>query len=191
MSDPTIPAPAVNPQTAPPPARSRTRRWLTVSAIAVAAAVTGAVATQALDRGPPWRGGMMGPPFAFGGPLSPAAAEDRADRMVRHLSIEIDATAEQQDKLRGIVRGAVRDLMPLREKAQATRERGLALFTQQTVDRAAIESIRAEQMGLADEASRRIARALGDAAEVLNPEQRRKIEQHIAWRRHWRGWNRG
>ena len=78
------------------------RRWFLLTAGALAAALTGAVATTALSEGgPPWvRGGMMGGPFHMGGPLSPAAAEDRADRMVRHLAIEIDATPEQQDKLR-------------------------------------------------------------------------------------------
>ena len=56
----------------------------------------------------------------------------------------------------------------------------------------AIESFRAEQLALADAASKRIAQALGDAAEVLTPEQRRKIDEHLTARRaFWRGWHRG
>ena len=98
--------------------------------------------------------------------------------MVRHLAIEIDATSQQQERLRVIAQAAVRDLMPMREQAQAARARAPALLTQPSVDRAAIEAFRAEQLALADAASRRIAQALADAAEVLSPEQRRKIEEH-------------
>ena len=66
------------------------------------------------------------------------------------------------------------------------------LLTQPSVDRAAIEAFRAEQIALADAASKRIAQALADAAEVLTPEQRRKIDDHLAARRgYWRGWHRG
>jgi Spy/CpxP family protein refolding chaperone len=47
-------------------------------------------------------------------------------------------------------------------------------------------------MALADEASRRIANALVDAAEVLTPEQRRQIDEHVQSRRsRWRNWHRG
>ena len=171
----------------PKTGRKRGWRWFFISAAVAVAAVTGAAASRALDHGPFWRPGAF-----MHGPLSPAAAEDRADRMIRHLAIEIDATAEQQEKLRAVAKAAVRDLIPLREKAQAAHERGRALLTQPTVDRAAIEAFRAEHLALVDQASRRIAQALGDAAEVLTPEQRRKIDDHLAWRRaHWRGWHRG
>lgn len=178
--------PAVPPAGAPPPAPKR-RRWLVITGVALAAALTGAVASQALDHGPPWQRGAF-----MGAPLSPGAAEDRADRMIRHLAIEIDATPEQLGRLRAIANGAVKDLYPLRERAQTARERARGLLTEPTVNRAAIEAFRGEQMALADEASRRIAQALADAAEVLTPEQRRKIDEHIRWRRErWRAWHRG
>ena len=48
-------------------------------------------------------------------------------------------------------------------------------------------------MALADAASKRFAQALGDAAEVLTPEQRRKIDEFIEWRAEasGSGWHRG
>ena len=49
----------------------------------------------------------------MGGVFDPARIEDGADRGVRHLAIEIDATNEQQEKLRAIVKGAVKDLLHL------------------------------------------------------------------------------
>jgi periplasmic protein CpxP/Spy len=101
--------------------------------------------------------------------------EAHADRMIRHLSIEIDATAEQQDKLRAIVRDAVKDLLPVGEKIRAARATARELLTQQTIDRAAIEKFRADQIATHDAASKRLVAAVADAAEVLTPEQRRKI----------------
>ncbi len=170
----------------PQPGRRRWR-WALAGVATLAAVVTGAVATKALDHGPFWRPGAF-----MMGSFSPAAVEDRVDRMIRHLAIEIDANADQQEKLRAIAKTAVKDLIPLREKAQAARERGHVLLTQPAIDRAAIEALRAEQMALADQASRRFAQALGDAAEVLTVEQRRKIDDRVTWlRNRWHGWHRG
>ena len=112
--------------------------------------------------------------------------ETRADRMIRHLSIEIDATGEQQDKLREIVRTAVRDILPVREKVLAARATARELLTQQTVDRGAIEKLRADQIAIHDAASKRLVQAVADAAEVLTPEQRRKLNAMLAPRGgHW------
>jgi Spy/CpxP family protein refolding chaperone len=186
--------PPAGPDPLPPAPQRRARRYLAIAAIVIAAALTGAVATQALSEGfgyAHWRGhGMMHGPMGWG--FDPARAEERADRAVRHLAIEIDATTEQQEKLRAIVRSAVGELLPLRETSHAARQRARQLLTQPTVDRAAIEALRAEQIAKIDAASKRLVQAIGDAAEVLTPEQRRKIADHIQEHRgHWRGWRRG
>jgi len=121
--------------------------------------------------------------------------EAHADRMIRHLAIEIDATTEQQDKLRGIMRAAVKDLLPVREKVLAARTAARELFTQQTIDRAAIEKLRADQIAIHDTASKRLVQAVADAAEVLTPDQRRKLSTMFPPRGGWGGgggaWGRG
>jgi Spy/CpxP family protein refolding chaperone len=164
---------------------------LPVAAIALAAALTGAAATGAIGQyGPPF-GGWHGQGF-MRGPLSPADIEDRLDRGIRHAAIEIDATPEQQEKLRAIAKGAVKDLLPMRERAKAARARVAELLTQPKIDRAAIEAFRAEQLALADAASKRFAQAVVDAAEVLTPEQRQKAHALLQWRRgSWPRWHRG
>jgi periplasmic protein CpxP/Spy len=111
-----------------------------------------------------------------------ALVEAHADRMVRHLAIEIDATTEQQDKLRAVVRDAIKDLLPMREKVQSSRATARELLTQQTIDRAAIEKFRADQITAYDAASKRLVQAVADAAEVLTPEQRRKISDMLPGR---------
>jgi periplasmic protein CpxP/Spy len=158
-------------------------------AVALLAGLTGNLLSKAFGQGGGWHhiawhdGGM------FGGPLSPAQIDDRIDRMTKHMAIEIDASADQQAKVAAIAKAALADLRPLREKAQAARTQAVALFT---IDRSAIERLRAEQIGLAETASKRIAQALADAADVLNPEQRRKVADWMALGRPWwTRWHRG
>lgn len=198
--------------------RAQPNRAYIVAAIA-GVAVIGAFANSSLGQGLGHRmvenvpglaaattfedglGPSFGPVFATadgqGGFLSGAIetiVETRADRMIRHLAIEIDATAEQQDKLRAVVRGAVKDLLPVREKVLAARATARELLTQQAVDRAAIEKLRADQIAIHDAASKRLVQAVADAAEVLTPEQRRKLSTMLPPRAgHWgRGpWNWG
>jgi len=115
-----------------------------------------------------------------------AIVEAHADRMIRHVAIEIDATAEQQDKLRDIMRAAVKDLLPVRGKLLAARATARDLLTQQTIDRTAIEKLRADQIAIHDTASKRLVQAVADAAEALTPEQRRKLSNMLTPRGgHW------
>jgi Spy/CpxP family protein refolding chaperone len=138
-----------------------------------------------------WRSGLVDG-------IIETVVETRADRAVRHLAIEIDATAEQQDKLRAIVRDAVKDLLPVREKIMAARATARDLLTRETVDRAALEKFRTDTLATHDAVSKRLVQAVADAGEVLTPEQRRKIADMVAahrgrwgggpWGHHWGGW---
>jgi len=109
------------------------------------------------------------------GALDPAQVDEHLDRMLKHLYVEIEATDEQKQKLAPIVKQAAKDLLPLRERIREARGKALELLTQDSVDRTAIEALRAEHLQLAEQASRRIAQALADAAEVLTPAQRREL----------------
>jgi Spy/CpxP family protein refolding chaperone len=117
-------------------------------------------------------------------PLDPAKLDERLERMLKHLYVEIDATDAQKEKLGPIVKDAVKELRPLREKMRAARKEAVELLSRDSVDRAAMEKLRAEQMQAADQASRRITRALGDAAEVLTPAQRKQLAERFG---RWRG----
>jgi protein CpxP len=126
----------------------------------------------------------FGPPFgpSFGGwdslvPTSVVEAfiDARADRMIRHLAVEIDATNDQQDKLKAIVHETVKGVLPVREKMLAARATARELLTQPTVDRAALEKLRADQIATHEAVSKQVVQAVADAADALTPEQRRKI----------------
>jgi periplasmic protein CpxP/Spy len=180
-----------NPGTPAPVRRRRGRAAFFALLIALGVGTTAFFAGQAFSQpgfGPFGHGGWHGRGFMMG-QMDPAQIEDRADRLVRHLAIEVDATNEQQERLRAVVKSTVRDLIPMREKAHAARQRGRELLLGSTIDRAAIEAFRAEQLALADTASKRVVQALADAASILTAEQRRKIEDRLrpqpgfGWRR--------
>lgn len=124
----------------------------------------------------------------FSGPIDPAELERHLERMLKHFYVEIDATEAQKARLEPIVKQAAKDLLPMREQLHAARREAVELLTQERVDPAALEALRAKHVILADEASRRLTRALGEAAEVLTPAQRKELAAHFA-RRHgrWHG----
>ena len=175
------------PRNPPPASRGRGRIAALLVLAALGGALAGGLVTNAVGQvAPLWH--MR--PF-MGDPFDPANVERHVERAMKHLAVEADATADQQTKLVAIAKGAVNDLLPLREKLQANRAKAIDLFTAGTVDRTAIERLRGEQLALADTASKRIAQALGDAAEVLNPEQRRTFVDRISQFGGWRRWHRG
>jgi protein CpxP len=179
---------------APDPSRRIGRRGtfvMALLAVALVAGVTGSLLSAAFGQGQSWHHVGWRHGGVFGGPLTPAQIDDRIDRMTKHMAIELDATADQQVKIANIAKAAVADLRPLREKAQAAHRQAVALLTAPTVDRTAIERLRAEQIGLAETASKRIAQALADATEVLSPEQRRKVADWTTFGGPWARWHRG
>lgn len=115
------------------------------------------------------------------GPIDPAEAKEHAGRMVEHLAWAIDATPEQKQKLTVIAEGMANDLIPVHEKMRAAKGRIVELLKQPKTDRAALESLRAEHIALADDVSKRISQGLADAADVLTPAQRAKLAQHWAF----------
>ena len=164
---------------------------LALVAVALVAGITGNLLSKAFGQGISWHHISWQDGGLFGG-LSPAQIDDRIDRMTKHMAIELDATAEQQAKLASIAKAAVTDLRPLQEKARAARAQAVTLLTAPTIDRSAIERLRAENIGLAETASKRIAQALEDAADALSPEQRRKVAEWAAFSRPWWArWHRG
>ena len=120
-----------------------------------------------------------------GGPIDPARLEEHLGRMLKHFYVEIDATEAQRARLDPIVKQAAKDLLPVRERMRDARKQGLAVLTAASVDRNALESLRADQIQAADAASQRLVQALADVADVLTPEQRKNLAERLQRRRGW------
>ena len=147
------------------------RRFFRLAGLGTAAAGLGTLAFGALAHGRRGRG-----------PLDPAEMEERLDRMLERAFEHIDATPEQKAKIAPMVKQAAAELRPLRQKVRDARREGLKLFSADTVDRGAIERLRAEQIQATDAASKRFTQALTDVAEVLTPEQRKTLAERFARR---------
>lgn len=150
------------------------RRWLRRGALGMlAAGLAGGFGFKAFAH----RGG-------YGrGPLDPAELDARIERMLKHVYVEIDATDAQKQRLAPIVTQAAQDLLPLRDRMRAARKDAIQLLTGESIDRAAIERLRVEQLQLAEAGSKRLSEAIADAAEVLTLEQRKVIAERLSPRR--------
>jgi protein CpxP len=156
-------------------------RWVRrAGVLATVAALAGSASWHAYAHGGPGHRGGGG---FFGGMMQGAPSEERIERMLKHLYVEMNATPEQQQRIAPIVKQAVSELAPLRKQLQGTREQVRSLMSAEQIDRAAIEQLRASRLQAADTISRRMTQAMADIAEVLTPEQRKAMAERMQQRR--------
>jgi Spy/CpxP family protein refolding chaperone len=169
-----IPVPELEKAMNPTPETSR-RRWFAGLA---ALGCVGLLSKHAHAQG-----------WGRGEPLDPEEMARRLNWRIGRLINDVGGTPQQKDQLVAIATAALADLKPLREQARAARRQGLDLLAAPTVDRAALEQLRATQMQLADTSSRRVLQAMADASDVLTPDQRTKVADRLKQRmdRRWRG----
>ena len=104
-----------------------------------------------------------------------ASMSERLEFATDWFMQRIDATAEQRQQVQTLVRGAVQDLVPLREQHQAHRQAFLEALQQPSIDRNTLEALRQAELQLAETASSRFINALADIADILTPEQRAEL----------------
>jgi Spy/CpxP family protein refolding chaperone len=100
----------------------------------------------------------------------------------------VDASSEQQKKITATFQKAADDIFALRAQHLEGRKQIREALAAPTIDRARIDSLRTEQMKLADTAAKRLTDALIEAAEVLTPAQRAELSNRVErWERWFRG----
>lgn len=121
------------------------------------------------------------PPSAFGGfrhgdwGSDPERARKHAEFMTGYVLSEVDASPEQTERVTAIVVDFVQDLQGLKEEHRARHAELLAALSQPEISRAALESLRAEELATLDGVSQRLVDAVVNAAAVLTPEQRTRL----------------
>lgn len=111
--------------------------------------------------------------------MSEADIEKRVTRMVKHLSIEIDANEDQEKMIVEIATATAKDLQPLRAEFRAAGEELATLLTAETIDRQAIENLRAERLAATDDVSKKVVNAIAQISEVLTPKQREGLSSRL------------
>jgi len=104
---------------------------------------------------------------------------------ISRLYAEVQATDAQKAKIDPLVKAAMADLKPLHEQLHELHKKLLEQASAPTIDRAALEATRQRGLALADKASKRILQLVADVGDVLTPEQRKKLAEHLS-RRHGR-----
>jgi Spy/CpxP family protein refolding chaperone len=124
--------------------------------------------------------------FAYAKPsgqdFDPARFQQRIEKRVDRALNGTDATAEQKKQIANILSSSFQDTKPLRDQRQENRKAMQEALQAPTIDPARIEAIRAEQMKIADESSKRFTKALTDAGNVLTAQQRQAFFKN--WNNH-------
>ena len=119
----------------------------------------------------------------FHGATTPEQAQKRVERVTTWVLDDLDATAEQRERVTAIVLAAAKDLRPIHEELRAGHHQVVELLTRPEIDRSALEALRAQQAQRIADATLRISKAVADAAEVLTVEQRvelaERLESHL------------
>jgi Spy/CpxP family protein refolding chaperone len=106
-------------------------------------------------------------------------SEDHLEHMQEMLT-SIGASDAQKAQIKGILTPAFEEMKAAHEAHDAAFRQFHEAITAPSIDRARIESQRAELVKTLDVASKRLVTAVTDAAEVLTPEQRAALAEKIS-----------
>ncbi len=110
-------------------------------------------------------------------------------RLTRALEA-VDATPEQQERIKSIAEAAHDELAPMMAELREARGELAGLLAEPEIDTVAVEELRTSRLAALDTATERAVAALLEAAEVLDPAQRAalaaRLEEHRGRRGHGR-----
>ena len=188
--------------------KPRGRRLAIAAAAALGLTALGAGAVYSQSGGPGWGpGGGWGRGYGWGGPGEghghgwggPGPMQDGPmrggmpgrgwmmgfgpERMIDFALSSVGASSEQKLKIIQIAQSAFNDLRPLRDRRYQMGLKLAILLKADSLDRGAIERLRAEEFAAYEAGSKRAAQAIADAAEVLSAEQRKQLVERWESRR--------
>lgn len=128
---------------------------------------------------------------ADGKGFDPARYQEHVTKRVDKALNGTDATAEQKKQVADILSQTFKDMKDMREQRTQNRKAMQEALQAPTIDPAKIESIRADEMKIADASSRRFTKALTDAGNVLTVQQRQAFFKNWNDREHGHHGKRG
>ena len=101
-------------------------------------------------------------------------------QQIAHRTLDsVGATSAQEDKIHDIIATTYTQMEQGKADHEAMRKQALAILSAPTIDRAAAEKLRADEVAKFDAKSKMIVSAMLDAAAQLTPEQRTQVAQKI------------
>ncbi len=167
------------------------RGWIVGGAIAIAG-LAAFGAAQAISQ--PFGGHGFGPGHhGFGGhgmgmhaAFDPARMEQRVEFGADIILGRVGANDEQKKKITDLIKANLKDMPALREQHKAARDKVIELLKADKLDKVELEKVRATQLVLADQMSKRLVQSVADASEVLSAKQRQELillwEKRPGWR---------
>jgi Spy/CpxP family protein refolding chaperone len=146
-----------------------TRRWKGRSVIAL-----GLVLVLAAAAGIAWAAGV-GPAMLGHGFCRPGLGRDFVEFRIHKALTKVNASDAQEQQIAAIVDSLFAKHQAMAAVHQQMHQQLLAALTGPTVDRAAIEAVRAGAITLIDQGSKDLAKSVGDIADVLTPAQRQQL----------------
>jgi Spy/CpxP family protein refolding chaperone len=134
----------------------------------------GVAAVLVAAGGIAWATGAMPGPFGHGF-CRAGMGRDFVEFRIHKALKQVNASDAQEQQIVAIVDGLFAEHQAMAGTHKQMHDRLLAAVTGATVDRAAVETVRAEAVTRLDQGSKDLAKALGDIAEVLTPAQRQQL----------------
>ena len=111
---------------------------------------------------------------------NPEEAREHLEDVAEWVLGRVDATDQQTGQVQRIIDDSVEPPMELAKQHRGYREELIEVFSAPEIDRKRLEEIRRGEMQVADAASSRLLQTLADAADVLNPKQRRALAERAS-----------
>jgi protein CpxP len=160
-------------------ARPSRRKWIIAGSIIGGLALLAGALSAVEAHGGGWHRGH--------GRMSAEELSEHIEDRVKSMLSDVNATAEQEAQVTSILQAAARDLYTLKDQHVSAHKQLHEILSAPAIDRARLETVRADQIRLADQASQRFVQGIADAAEVLRPEQRAtlvaRMERHHDWQK--------
>ena len=140
--------------------------------------VAGVMLTAGLAGGMTALASESGPLVMHHG-ASAADVQAHVGAMLNHIDTQLSLSAEQKAHVDPLVIQALGDLMPMHQQLLQLHSQVQPLMMQSPIDRAALESLRAQHLALLDQASKRVTQLMADVGDQLTPAQRQQLWSHL------------
>jgi Spy/CpxP family protein refolding chaperone len=117
--------------------------------------------------------------FMSGGKMDTERMGKFAGKRLERMLDDVKASDAQKEKASAIVKASLEHGAPLAKQMRDNHIQMRKLMSAATLDKAAIEAMRAEQIKLADEVSKRMTSTMLAVADVLTPEQRAQLAEKM------------